>query len=175
MQKHIQLNKDERRHFFRKIYLSLYWKGCVWEGVRDWTELQHIDPHSNGHNSVSFPFSWAAQPGGGPSLSGTWSSFQQLLSNWLTSCVHPGYIIVRRSPSSCERHNFALNSTHPRSRLYPDIPRPDAPVIYTGAFPILTAWLGRRSIYNSFTYNFEKSPSHTKYCSKKWNQSLNSY
>ena len=34
----------------RKIYLSLYWKGCVWEGVRDWTELQHIDPHSIGHS-----------------------------------------------------------------------------------------------------------------------------
>ena len=37
---------------------------------------------------------------------------------------------------------IALNSTHPRSRLYPDIPRPVAPFIYTGAFPILTAWLG---------------------------------
>ena len=68
---------------FRKIYLSLYWKGCVWEGVGDWTELQHIDPHSYGHNSVSFPFSWAAQPGAWePSLSGTWFSFQHLLSNW---------------------------------------------------------------------------------------------
>ena len=54
---------------FRKIYLSLYWKGCVWEGVGDWTEQQHIDPHSSGHNRVSFPFSWAAQPGAwGPSL-----------------------------------------------------------------------------------------------------------
>ena len=41
---------------------------------------------------------------------------------------------------------IALNSTRPRSRLYPDIPRP---VIYTGAFPILTAWPGQRSIYNS--------------------------
>ena len=50
-----------------KIYLSLYWKGCVWVG--DWKELQHIDPHSYDHNSVSFPFSWAAQPGTwGPSL-----------------------------------------------------------------------------------------------------------
>ena len=69
--------------FFRKIYLSLYWKGCVWEGVGDRTELQHIDPHSYGHNSVSFPFSWAAQPGAwGPSLSGTCSSFHNLLSNW---------------------------------------------------------------------------------------------
>ena len=46
----------------RKIYLSLYLKGCVWEGVGDWTELQHIDPHSIGHNRFSFPFSWAAQP-----------------------------------------------------------------------------------------------------------------
>ena len=32
------------------------------------------------------------------------------------------------------------HSTRLRARLYPDIPRPDAPVIYTGAFPILTAW-----------------------------------
>ena len=44
----------------RKIHFSFYWKGCVWEGVGDRTELQHIDPHSYGHNSVSFPFSWAA-------------------------------------------------------------------------------------------------------------------
>ena len=29
-----------------------------------------------------------------------------------------------------------------------DIPQPDAPVIYIGAFPFLTAWPGRRSIYN---------------------------
>ena len=69
--------------FFRKIYLSLYWKGCVWEGVRDRTELQHIDPYSYGHNSVSFPFSCPAQPvAWGPSLSGTCSSFQHLFSNW---------------------------------------------------------------------------------------------
>ena len=37
----------------------------------------------------------------------------------------------------------------PWSRLYSDIRRPDAPVIYTGAFPILTAQLGWRSIYNT--------------------------
>ena len=66
----------------KKLYLSLYWKGCVWEGVGDRTELQHIDPHSIGHNRVSFPFSWAAQPGAwGPSLSGTCSSIQHLVSN----------------------------------------------------------------------------------------------
>ena len=152
----------------------------MWEGDGDWTELQHIDPHSYDHNSVSLPLSWAAQPGAWePRLSRTWSSFQHLLSNcncsigdlrvlyagywfslphlisnWLTSCLHRVYIIVRHPPSSFERHNFALNSTRLRSRLYPDIPRPDAPVIYTGGFPILTAWLGRRSIYNNTTINW---------------------
>ena len=38
----------------------------MWEGVGDRTELQHIDPHSIGHNRVSFPFSWASQPGAQP-------------------------------------------------------------------------------------------------------------
>ena len=43
----------------------------MWEEVGDRTELQHIDPHSIGHNHVSFPFSWAAQPGAwGPTLLG---------------------------------------------------------------------------------------------------------
>ena len=60
-----------------KVLLCERWVG-------DWTELQHIDPHSYRHNSVSFPFCWAAQPGSwGPSLSGTWSSSQHLLSNWV--------------------------------------------------------------------------------------------
>ena len=54
----------------------------MWEGVGDRTELQHIDPPSIGYNRVSFPFSWAAQPGTwGHSLSGTCSSIQHLLSN----------------------------------------------------------------------------------------------
>ena len=54
----------------------------MWEGVGDGTELQHTDPHSIGHNHVYFLFSWAAQPGAwGPSLSGTCSSIQHLLSN----------------------------------------------------------------------------------------------
>ena len=45
-----------------------------------------------------------------------------------TSCA-PSYIIVLRP----------LNSTCRQSRLFPRYLRPDAPVIYTGAFPILTA------------------------------------
>ena len=151
--------------------LEKYTSHFIWKGskgllkvllcerwVGDWTELQHIDPHSYGHNSVSFPFSWTAQPGAwGPSLSGTWSSFQHLLSNtncsiggpegplcWVlvlsttsylqltwTSCA-PSYIIVLHP----------LNSTCRQSRLSPWYLRPDAPVIYTGAFPILTARSG---------------------------------
>ena len=96
----------------RKIYLSLYWKGSVWEGVGDRTELQHIDPHSIGHNSISFPLSWAAQPGPwGPSLSGSWFSLPHLISNssdlqliW-SSCAL-SYIIVQRPPSSCGHHKL---------------------------------------------------------------------
>ena len=41
---------------------------------------------------------------------------------------------------------FTLSSTPRQSMLLPDIPRPDSPVIYTGAFLLLTAWPG--SIYN---------------------------
>ena len=70
-------------------------------------------PHSYGHNSVSFPFSWAAQPGAQPLW--TCSSIQHLLSNstdWLPvfTWVH---IIVRRPPSSCghyKSHSFNLST-----------------------------------------------------------------
>ena len=86
----------------------------MWEGVGDRTELQHIDPHSIGHNRVSFPFSWTAQPGAwGPSLSGCWFSLPHLISNssdhqtdWISCAL--SYIIVQCPPSSCEHHNFAL-------------------------------------------------------------------
>ena len=93
-------------------------KGCVWEGVVTEQRQQHIDPHSYGHNSVSFPFSWAAQPGAlGPASLGyvphssifsataqsggpegpsarCWFSLPHLQLTW-TSC-HWGYIIIWR-------------------------------------------------------------------------------
>ena len=46
------------------------------------------------------------------------------------------------------------HSTHSWPRLHSAIHRLDAPVIYIGAFPILTARPGRRSIYNSYTQVF---------------------
>ena len=74
--------KTSRHRSLEKYTSHFIWKGCVWEGVGDRTELQHIDPHSYGYNSVSFPFSWSAQlEVWGLSLSGTWSSFQHLLCN----------------------------------------------------------------------------------------------
>ena len=86
------------------------WKGCMWEGVGDRTELQHIDPHSIGLNRVSFPFSWAAQPRAWEPL---WvlvfsnESFLQLVwsLNWLPvftelyNCSTPTFLWMSQSPS----------------------------------------------------------------------------
>ena len=123
MQKHYDDTIKTSGHNSLEKYTSQFiWKGSKellkvllcerWVG--GWTELQHIDPHSYGHNSFSFPFSWDAQPGASrPSLSGTCSLFQHLLSNCLTSCLHPGYIIVRHPPSSCGRHkSHSIQSIH---------------------------------------------------------------
>ena len=178
MQKHNDAMKTSDAVLLEKHTSHFIWKGSKgllkvllcerW--VEGWTELQHIDPppHSYGHNSVSFPFSWAAQPEAwGPSLSGTCSSFQHLLSNcncsigglrapsagcwfslphlisnWLHFLSSPGLYNCSTSTFFLWASQIALNSTRPRSRLYPDIPQPDAHVIYPGAFPILTAWPG---------------------------------
>ena len=141
---------------FEKSTSHFIWKGCAWEGVGDRTELQHIDPHSIGYNCVSFPFSWAAQLGAwGPTLLGAGFLYRILSSTGLVSRLtdflsSPSYIIVPRPPSSCGRHNFGLIQTvHGQGYNILIIPRPDAPVIYIGAFPVLTARPGRRSIYNT--------------------------
>ena len=196
-------NKDERHNFLEKIYLSLYWKGCVWEGVGGWTELQHIDPHSYGHNSVSFPFSWAAQRvAWGPSLSGTCPSFQHLLCNcncsigargpplqgasFLYRIISPTHLnsncwlpVFTRIIQLFDVHLLLVgvtnrtHSTRLRSRLYPDTPRPEAPVIYTGAFPFLTAWLGSICYtvkLNLFIHNFQ-----TRDCSMNVKEHLENF
>ena len=121
----------------RKIYLSHFtWKGCVWEGVGDRTELQHIDPHSYGHQRF-FPLLPGCSTGGlGPILSGCWFSLPHLISTGLISkllnrapsagCWHSlpllvtncwiscalNYIIVQRPPSSCGCHKLhSFNSS----------------------------------------------------------------
>ena len=122
--------KDERTQFFTKIYLSLYWKGCVWEGVVDRTKTNILTPtNSSGYLSFSFPFSWAAQPGAwGPSL--CWdmvlipASSLQLL--W-TSCRR-GHITILCPPTPASvtiRTQFNPSTV----KVAPWYLRPDAPVI----------------------------------------------
>ena len=174
MQNHNDDTIKTSEHSSLEKYTSHFiWKGLkgLWRvllcerWVGDWTELQHTDPHSSGHNRVSFPFSWAAQPEAwGPSL--CWdmdlipASSLQLI--W-TSCRR-GYIIIWHPLTSCGRHNFTLNSTPQQSRspLISWYLWPDAPVIYTGTFLLLTAWLG--SICNSYLMpkpSFKKNSSGT--------------
>ena len=130
LQKHNQHNNDEWTHFFRKIYLSLYSKGFerVTKGiicerrVEEWTELQPIDPpNSSAYNSISFPFSWAAQPGAWePNL--CWDmvlipASSLKLPDFLS---HLGYILALDVHLLPEASQFALNSTRRQSRLSPD-------------------------------------------------------
>ena len=112
MQKHIQHNKDKRTQFFRKIYLSLYWKGS--KGLRKVLSVRGELKTEQNYNILTplfwpqqhfFLFSWAAQPGAWePSLS--WDivliTASSLQLTW-TSC-HRGYIIIWHPPTSCERH-----------------------------------------------------------------------
>ena len=160
MQKHNDAVKTSGYSSFEKYTSDFIWKGSKgllkvllcerWVG--DWTELQHIDAYSHGHNSVSFPFSWAVQPGawGPDSLGHSPHSciFSPTDLNFLSLGLYNNL-----------RPLFFLRASQFRTQFNPstvDIPRPDAPVIYTGAFPILTAWLGRRSICNTQIHVFPK-------------------
>ena len=92
--------------------------------------------------AITVFLSWAAQPGAwGPSL--CWdmvlipASSLQLI--W-TSCRR-GYIIIWRSPTSCECHICTqFNPSTVKVILW--YLRLDAPVIHTGTFLLLAAWPG---------------------------------
>ena len=150
---HNRHNEDERHSTLEKYTSHIIWKGCVWEGVGDRTELQHIDPHSIGHNCVSFPFPCAAQPGArGPTPLSAGFLYRILSPTGLVSKLtdflsSPSYIIVQR-PLLLVGVTIALIKPIHGQGYNSDIPRPDSPVIYIGTFPVLTARPGRRSIYN---------------------------
>ena len=97
---------DERHSSFRKIYLSLYLKGlCVRGSWRPNKDCNILTPTLMAI-SVSFPFSWAVQPGvWGPSLSPI-----RLVSKLTDFLSSPSHIIVQRPPS-CGRHK--LHSFNP--------------------------------------------------------------
>ena len=67
------------------------------------------------------------------------------LTDFLSS---PSYMIVQR-PLLLVGVTIALIQPIHSQGYNSDIPRPDAPVIYIGAFPILTARPVRKSIYNT--------------------------
>ena len=105
-------------------------------------------------NIVSFSFSRVAQPEAQePTLLGAGFLYCILSPTGLVSKLtdflsSPSYIIVQR-PLLLVGITIALIQPIHGQDYNSDIPRPDAPVIYIGAFPILTPQLGRRSIYNT--------------------------
>ena len=169
----------------RKIYLSLYLKGLYVRGSRRpnrtaaywpplYWSLLHFFPVLLGcstgglgaqphwvlfFSTASYlQFIWSptatAQSGAwGLPLLGAGFLYRILSpTDWISCAL--SYIIVQRPPSSCGRHK--LHSFNPST--VKAIPRLDVPVIYIGAFPILTARPGRRSIYN------------TRILARKWTQ-----
>ena len=109
-------------------------------------------PHSSGYNSI-----FSRSPGllnrglgslGAQPLLGH-GSHSSIFPNCL-KFLSPGLYNNLTSIYFQQASQFALIST-PRQSRSPLISwylRPDAPVIYTGAFLLLTAWLGWRSICN---------------------------
>ena len=68
-------------HILEKYTSHFIWKGSVWEGVGDRTELQHTEPHSYSHQRF-FPVLPGCSTGGRrPSLSGCWFTLPHLISN----------------------------------------------------------------------------------------------
>ena len=139
---HSSLEKSTS-HFIRKgskgLRKVLSVRGEL-ETEQNWNVL--TPPNSSGYSSISFPFSWAAQAGAwGPSL--YWGMVfipaSSLRLIW-TSCRR-GYIIIWRPPTSCKRH-ICTQFNPSTVKFVPRYLWPDAPVIYTGAFLLLTAWPG---------------------------------
>ena len=96
---HIDAMNKTSEDFFKEIYLSLYCKVCMWKGVGDRTELQHIKPHSYGHQRCVFLvlLMLKRRPGGSAF---SWLSLPLLVSNssafLLTDFLStPSYIIVQ--------------------------------------------------------------------------------
>ena len=164
----------KKRHSKKVAKWCLYLKGLCVRGSWRPNRTNHIDPPTLMAISVSFPFSWATQTGAlEPSLSGTCSSIQHLLTDssglqtaqlgaWGLSLLGAGFLYRILSPTvwiSCAliyiivQHplllvgdTIALIQPIHGQGYNSDIRRPDAPFIYKGAFPILTARPGRRSI-----------------------------
>ena len=106
MQKYNDDTRTSGHSSLEKYTSNFIRKGCVRGELETEQRLQHINPSSSGYSSISFSFSWAAQPAAwGPSF--CWDMVlipaSSLQLTW-TSCRR-GYIIIWRPPISCECHN----------------------------------------------------------------------
>ena len=136
--------------FLEKYTSYFIWKVCMWEGVGDWTELHILTltllaitvflSCSLGllNREPEGPLCWV--------LAFSTASCHQWI--FLSS---PRYIIVQRSLLLVGVTIALIQPIHSQG-YNSDIPWPDAPVIYIGAFPILPARPGRRSIYNNLKH-----------------------
>ena len=153
-------NNNERTQFFRKIYLSLYLKGFerVTKGFIVWEVSWRLN-----RTAIYWPpLFWLSQYffpvllgcptrglGAQPLLGH--GSLSSIFSPTDVNFLSPGLYHNLTSTYFPRVSQFALNSTpwQSRSPLISWYLQPDTPVIYTGAFLLLTAWLG--SICNIYT------------------------
>ena len=114
----------------RKIYLSLYLKGLCVRGNWRQNRTATYWPSHIGHNRVSFPFSWAAQPGAwGPTLLGAGFLYHILSPTGLVSKLiwlpvftefynssTPTFLWVSQialiQPIHSQGYNILINRTH---------------------------------------------------------------
>ena len=133
--------------FLRKIYLSHFiqngMKGlCVRGELETEQNCNILTPSSSGYSSTSFSFSWAAQPGtlrvASPQSGAGSHTDISSPKPWLPLTELPvtlGYIIVWHPPASCG-HHICTQLNLSTVKVIPWYLRPDALVIYTGAFLI---------------------------------------
>ena len=80
--------------------------------------LQHINPHSSGYDSLSFPFSWAAQPGTwGPSRGSHSSIFSPTDLNFLS----PGLYNNLSSTNFLRALQFRIQFNSSTVKVTPDL------------------------------------------------------
>ena len=148
MQKHIQHYKDELTQFFRKIYLLVYWKDCVWGSWRPNKDCNILTLPtllalaaflSRSHELLN-------RGPGDLASAGTWLSFQHFLSNWSELPVH----IYNNLTSIYFLRASHLYSIQPvDSQGYPLISSSRCTCYLHMCISHLTARPGRRSICNT--------------------------
>ena len=119
MQKHIQHNKDEQHSSLEK-YTSHFIERVVYERELETKQRQqHIDPHSSGYHSLSFPFSWAAQPGAQPLLGH--GSHSSIFSPTHLNFLSPGLYNNSTPTYFLGASQFCTQFNHSTLKVAPDI------------------------------------------------------